>query len=55
MELNHNTKLLWEVRDAACNCDAMLGWTCSFCKRTLPKLERALSSSKVGRMGKIDE
>jgi len=41
-----NERLLQEVRNEACSCDMMMGWTCSFCRITLPKLRKALN---IGR------
>lgn len=38
-----NEKLIAEVKDAACSCEPMAGWTCSFCRETLPKLRQALA------------
>jgi len=40
-----NKQLLQDVLNQACSCDMMIGWTCLFCQKTLPKLRKAL---KVG-------
>jgi len=40
MTKEEKKKLLFDTWNAGCSCDAMLGWTCSFCKDTLPKLEK---------------
>lgn len=35
-------EIMEEVRNAACSCDAMYGYTCKFCHITLPKLRKVL-------------
>jgi hypothetical protein len=39
----NNETLLRRVKEAACSCDPMLGWTCSFCQELLPELRKALA------------
>ena len=39
-----NEELLRRVKKEACSCDPMNGWSCDFCKHTLPKLRKVLLS-----------
>ncbi len=39
-----NKELLRKVKDEACSCDMMVGYSCYFCKELKPKLEKAVST-----------
>ena len=41
-----NEKLIKDIRNSACSCDVMVGWTCNFCRIELPKLRETLKNGK---------